>query len=130
MNINGVNYDPYLASIAQAQTINTQQTETQTDNKESDKDSYIPSLASADMVIPSGTYNAQGLEVGNGSNATAEETSASGAGGGDSSNSEEDTETEVVIINGVAYLQTTTTDENGNTTVTRTQIGSAPVDND
>jgi hypothetical protein len=106
----------------------------QSGKTESDKDSYIPSMASADMVIPSGTYNANGLETGTGSNATSGETSASqgGAGGvgGDSSESEEDTETEVVTINGITYLQTTTTDENGNTTVTRTQIGSSPVDND
>lgn len=136
MNINSIQYNSYLASIAQSQTINTQQTETQTDNKETDKDSYIPSMASADMVIPSGTYNAQGLEVGTGSNTktSTEEASTSqgGAGavggGGSSEEDEEDTETEVVTINGVTYLQTTTTDADGNTTVTRTQIGSAPVD--
>jgi hypothetical protein len=135
MNINGVQYDTYLASIAQSQAINTQQSQTQTQTGESDKDSYIPSVASADMVIPSGTYNAQGLEVGVGGSATSQETSTSqggagGVGGGsDSSDSDEDTQTEIVTINGVTYLQTTTTDENGNTTVTRKQISTTPVDN-
>jgi hypothetical protein len=136
MNINGVQYDTYLASIAQSQTINTQQSQIQTQKKESDMDSYIPSVASADMVIPSGTYNAKGLEVGAGGSTTAQETSTSqggagGVGGGsDSSDSDEDTKTEVVVINGVTYLQTTTTDENGNTTVTRTPISTTPVNND
>jgi hypothetical protein len=53
--------------------------------------------------------------------------SAGGAGGG-GSDSDSDTETEVVTINGVTYLQTTTTDESGNTTVTRTPIGSTSAD--
>ena len=51
-----------------------------------------------------------------------------GSGGAGSSDSDEDTETEVVTIDGQTYLQTTTTDSNGNTTVTRTPIGAAPVD--
>jgi hypothetical protein len=136
MNINGVNYDSYLASVAQLQAVNTQQTDAQISKTESsDRDSYISSIASAEMAIPSGTYGADGLEVGN-TETDSSETSAGatsgGAGGvgGGSSDSDEDTETEVVTINGVTYLQTTTTDENGNTTVTRTQIGIAHVDND
>jgi hypothetical protein len=126
MNINGVNYDSYLASIAQTQTMSNQQTNVQTGKTESDKDSYIPSIASADTAIPSGTYGANGLEVGTDNSATTQDAGASGGAGGaggGSSDSEEETTTEVVTINGVTYLQTTTTDENGSTTVTRTQIG-------
>jgi hypothetical protein len=124
MNINSVNYDSYLASIAQTQMINNQQTDVQTSRTESDRDSYIPSIASVDTAIPSSTYGASGLEVGTENSVTTQDTGASGgAGGGASSDSEEETTTEVVTINGVTYLQTTTTDENGSTTVTRTQIG-------
>jgi hypothetical protein len=72
-----------------------------------------------------------------GTQSTADETEeteaaggAGGAGGGGSSDSDEDTETELVTINGVTYLQTTTTDENGNTTVTRTQVGVSSIDDD
>ena len=49
----------------------------------------------------------------------------SGGSGGGSESSESETETEIVTINGVTYLQTTTTDSEGNETVTRRQIGAA-----
>jgi hypothetical protein len=135
MNISSIQLNSYLASIAQSQTINTstQESEVQSDKKNSDKDSYISTISSIDEAIPCGTYNAQGLEVGTGSNTTTTSQSqgggAVGAGGsgGESSDSEEDTETEVVTINGVTYLQTTTTDANGNTTITRTPIGSTTI---
>jgi hypothetical protein len=135
MNISSIQLNSYLASIAQSQTINTstQESEVQSDKKNSDKDSYISTISSIDEAIPCGTYNAQGLEVGTGSNTTTTSQSqgggAVGAGGsgGESSDSEEDTETEVVTINGVTYLQTTTTDANGNTTITRTPIGGATI---
>jgi hypothetical protein len=126
MNINGVNLESYLASIAQTQALNNQQTSVQTGSTESDKDSYIPSVASTDAAIPCGTYGADGLEVGTDNNASSQGAGASGGAGGaggGSSDSEEETTTEVVTINGVTYLQTTTTDQSGNTTVTRTQIG-------
>jgi hypothetical protein len=160
MNINGVNYDSYLAELAQVQTISTQQNNVQSGGTESEKDSYISSAASADIAIPSGIYGADGVErtvdsvygaitgtvgtqagetiigstgaeasgaaVGTQASGSATETAESGGvGGGVSSDSEEMTETEVVTINGVTYLQTTTTDESGNMTVTRTQIGAA-----
>jgi hypothetical protein len=159
MNINGVNYDSYLAELAQVQTIGTQQTNVQSGGTESEKDSYIASAASADIAIPSGIYGADGVErtvnsaygaitgtvgtqagetiigstgeevsgaaAGTQASGSATETEESGGAGGGSSDSEETTETEVVTINGVTYLQTTTTDESGNTTVTRTQIGAA-----
>jgi hypothetical protein len=149
MDISGVNYDSYLAAIAQAQMLSTQQSNTQTTKTEGDKDSYIPSVAStisADMAIPSGTYSANGTELEtflpvtgvntDSETAATQETAVSGStgaaggaggAGGGSSDSDEDTETEVVTIDGVTYLQTTTTDENGNTTVTRTRIGAEPV---
>jgi hypothetical protein len=135
MNISSIQLNSYLASIAQSQTINTstQESEVQSDKKNSDKDSYISTISSIDEAIPCGTYNAQGLEVGTGSNTTTTSQSqgggAVGAGGsgGESSDSEEDTETEVVTINGVTYLQTTTTDASGNTTITRTPIGSTTI---
>jgi hypothetical protein len=136
MNINGVNYDSYLAELAQVQTISTQQTNVQSGGTESEKDSYISSVASADIAIPSGIYGADGVErtddsaygaaAGTQASGSATETAESGGvGGGGSSDSEETTETEVVTINGVTYLQTTTTDESGNMTVTRTQIGAS-----
>jgi hypothetical protein len=133
MNISSIQLNSYLTSIAQSQTINTntQESEIQTEEKNNDKDSYISTISTIDEAIPCGTYNSQGLEVGVGSNATttqSQSTEAVGGGsGGGSSDSEEDTETEVVTINGVTYLQTTTTDANGNTTVTRIPIGSAVI---
>jgi hypothetical protein len=135
MNISSVQLNSYLASIAQSQTINTstQESQIQSDKKNNDKDSYISTISSIDEAIPCGIYNAQGLEVGAGSDTTTTQSQGGGAvggGGGDSSDSDEDTETEVVIINGVTYLQTTTTDENGNTTVTRIPIGSSAIAND
>jgi hypothetical protein len=143
MKIGGVDLVSYLTQLEQTQTVGTQQTKVATNNGSSDTDSYIPSVASADMVIPSGTYNSKGLEVGTdyyGSNSESGSTSTQtqegssavgGAGGsGGSSDSDEDTQTQIVTIDGVTYLQTTTTDENGNTTVTRTQIGTASVTNE
>ncbi len=138
MGITNVNDETYLAAISQIQATSTQQANAQTsaDKTENDFDSYISAILSADTVIPSSTYNANGLETETFSPVTSadtdskvsteqEETAVSGAagGGGGSSDSEEETETEVVTINGVTYLQTTTTDADGNTTVTRTQIG-------
>jgi hypothetical protein len=141
MNINSVNYDSYLAAIAQAQTINTQQTYVQTSKTE--KDSYIPSMTSTDTAIPSGIYGANGIgletfspvtNVNTDSEMSADQgtnvSAGSGGVGGGSSDSEEATETEVVTIDGITYLQTTTTDENGNITVTRTLLGASPVNNE
>jgi hypothetical protein len=145
MKIGGVDLVSYLTQLEQTQTVGTQQTKVATDNGNSDTDSYIPSVASADMVIPSGTYNSKGLEVGtdyygsnneSGSTSTQTQESSSavggagGGGGSSDSDSDEDTQTQIVTIDGVTYLQTTTTDENGNTTVTRTQIGTASVTNE
>jgi hypothetical protein len=149
MNINSVNYDEsYLEAIAQVQAITSQQTaqtNAQTDKTtESARDSYISSITNTDTAIPSGTYGADGMEVvdtfspvttvNTDSDTSANQNAAvsggsGGAGGGDSSDSDEDTETELVTINGVTYLQTTTTDESGNTTVTRTRIGTASENN-
>jgi hypothetical protein len=143
MIINGINYDSYLAAIEQAQAINTQQNNGQTTKTGSDRDSYISSTAvNDDTAIPSGIYGANGMELETFSSVTAantdsdtsasqESSSTGGAGGaGGSSDSEEDTETEIVTIDGVTYLQTTTTDENGITTVTKTVISNAAKDDE
>jgi hypothetical protein len=117
------------------------------EKKATDGDSYISTIAGMDAnaAIPSDNYNDLARMIKSASSAggstssteyasvkdstaDSEETQAAGgaggAGGGGSDSSSE-TETEVVTINGVTYLQTTTTDESGNTTVTRTPIGSA-----
>jgi hypothetical protein len=124
------------------------------EKKATDGDSYISTIAGidADAAIPSDNYNDLARMIKSSSSAggstssteyasvkestaqteDSEETQAAGGAGGaggGSSDSDSDTETEVVTINGVTYLQTTTTDENGNTTVTRTPIGSAGEDN-
>ena len=122
---------------------------TETEKKATDGDSYISTIAGLDpnAAIPSENYNdlAKMIKSASGSaensnateyasvtSSTENETGAvggaGGSGGGDSSDSDEETETEIVTINGQTYLQTTTTDANGNTTVTRTPIGNAPVD--
>ena len=138
------------------------------EEKATDGDSYISTIAGLDpnAAIPSENYNdlakmiksaAGSTETSNsteyasvsGTTGTASSTTgvtsttseastetagavggAGGSGGGSSSDSDddEDSETEVVTINGQTYLQVTTTDSNGNTTVTRTPIGGTPVD--
>lgn len=151
MTINGVNYDSYLAAIAQTQAINTKQEDTQTTTQE-DRDSYTSSIANIADAIPSGTYGANGMELetflpvtatgtdsdvstvettgtaASGTSASGAADGVSGGGAGGSSDSDDDTETEIVTIDGITYLQTTKTDENGNTTVTRTPIGTAATD--
>jgi hypothetical protein len=126
-----------------------------TEQKEEDGDSYISTIANidSDAPIPSENYNDFARKIklsaaagqaqdsteyasvagGTSQAAGTEGTQAAGGGGavgGGSSDSEEDTETEVVFINGEAYLQTTTTDEDGNTTVTRTKLSAPPADRD
>jgi hypothetical protein len=48
---------------------------------------------------------------------------AGGSGGGSSSDDDEEETTTIVVINGQRYLETTTTNADGSTTVTRTPIG-------
>jgi hypothetical protein len=134
----------------------TQNTKTSgTEQQATDGDSYISTIAGMDLdaAIPSENYNdlarkilstsaedktqdsTEYASVTDSASQTAEtggtQAAGGGSGGGDSSDSDDDdTVTEVVTINGVTYLQITTTDEDGNTTVTRTQIGAAPSDND
>jgi hypothetical protein len=125
-SIGNITDESYLAALNQLQTIRNQQTAVSaTVGTKADTDSYISTISSADEAIPSGTYNASGLEVGAGGDASSEASGALGSGGagGGSSDSEEETTTEIVTINGVTYLQTTTTDADGNTTVTKTEIG-------
>jgi hypothetical protein len=122
-SIGSITDESYLAALNQLQTIRNQQVNVSTSvGTKEEADSYISTISSADEVIPSGIYNSSGLEVGAGDDASSE-ASGSGGAGGDASDSEEETTTEIVTINGITYLQTTTTDENGNTTVTKTEIG-------
>jgi hypothetical protein len=138
MNITNVNDETYLAAISQLQAATAQQSSTQTSKTStgSDFDSYISAITDSDAAIPSSTYGANGLETESfspvtdtdtDSDVSSEEDSAvsgaAGGGGGGSSDSGDETTTEIVTINGVTYLVTTTTDENGNETVTRTKIG-------
>jgi hypothetical protein len=140
MNITNVNDETYLAAISQLQAANAQQNGTQTSKTStgSDFDSYISAITDSGAAIPSSTYGANGLETESFSPvtdtntdsdvSTEEDSAVSGAvggGGGGSSDSEDETTTEIVTINGVTYLVTTTTDENGNETVTRTKISDA-----
>jgi hypothetical protein len=137
MDINSVNLESYLTAIAQTKINRAEQSNEQTETSENNSDSYISGISSAATAIPTGTYSASGTEVNTflpvtatntdsdvsaSQNATSAEGSG-GAGGSSSSDSEDETETEIITINGVTYLQTTTTDANGITTVTKTQIG-------
>jgi hypothetical protein len=125
-SIGSITDESYLAALNQLQTIRNQQVNVSTSvGAKGEADSYISTISSADKAIPSGIYNSSGLEVGAGAGASSEASEASGSGGagGGASDSEEETTTEIVTINGITYLQTTTTDENGNTTVTKTEIG-------
>jgi hypothetical protein len=140
MDINSVNLESYLTAIAQTKINRAEQSYEQTETSENNSDSYISGISSAATAIPTGTYSASGTEVNTflpvtatntdsdvsaSQSATSAEGSggAGGAGGSSSSDSEDETETEIITINGVTYLQTTTTDANGITTVTKTQIG-------
>jgi hypothetical protein len=129
--------------VTQTNSQSTAASETET--KATEGDSYISTIAGLDpnAAIPSENYNDLALKIKSASQAAKEanstdyasvagtvsetdETQAvggAGGGGGSSDSDEDDTETEVVTINGVTYLQTTTTDEDGNTTVTRVRIG-------
>ena len=121
----------------------------ETEKKATDGDSYISTIAGMDLnaAIPSENYNdlARMVKSASASSANSNATEyesvenstdadtesvggAGGSGGGSSSDSDEETETEIVTINGRMYLQTTTTDSEGNKTVTRTSVGSAPAD--
>jgi hypothetical protein len=122
-SIGSITDESYLVALNQLQTIRNQQVNVSISvGTKGEADSYISTISSADEAIPSGIYNSSGLEVGAGDGASSEASGSGGAGGG-ASDSEEETTTEIVTINGITYLQTTTTDENGNTTVTKTEIG-------
>ncbi len=204
MKIDASNYDLYLASINQSQMQVSQQNNIIGKDKES-KDSFVSSMSLSGEAIPSGTYDASGMMVGelppvpgvntnNDTNMdssflsqlsetfranedsilsameslglalddlsdkdnltalanamnegaanlglptiddldstvdslynsvpTADSASNEAAGGGSGSD-EESTTTQIVTINGMTYLETTTT-ENGISTTTRTKIG-------
>lgn len=131
-----------------AQTATQTVTETEADKKAMDGDSYISTIAGYDpnAAIPSENYNdlakqimaaARSEKTNTAETAKTEDTQSSGqaaestqaagggsgSGGGSSDEDEDETTTEIVTINGQTYLQTTTTDSSGNTTVTRVPIG-------
>ena len=136
----------YLSSIEAISSVtghaSTQTTTAQADATGStDKDSYVSTLGDSSAVLLSDTYNdildvmktyqsssnsSESDSESSSSEAaetTTETTAAAGSASGSSgsSDSEETTETEIVNINGVTYLQTTTT-SNGVETITRVPI--------
>ena len=76
----------------------------------------VPTVDNLDEAVDNLYAKISGTEESEGEGA-----SAAGGGGGSSEDSD-DTSTEVVIINGVPFLETTTT-ENGITTTTRVPLG-------
>ena len=148
MSITSIN--DYLNSISALSTSMVQSSVQRTatsSSSDSDQDSYISSITDSSDPLVSDNYNdilqklasalttsstSENSSDSTGSNATstsadsstsASASSASATAGtsGSSSDDSSSSETEVVTINGVTYLQTTTT-ENGVETVTRTVI--------
>ncbi|MCD7825700.1 MAG: hypothetical protein LUH14_07065 [Clostridiaceae bacterium] len=98
-----------------------------------DGDSYVSTITDSSEAIPCENYNdiltviaknsaaevsSEGTESDTGSGSVA---AAGGGGSGSSDSDEEETTTEIVTINGVTYLETTTTVD-GVTTTTRTVL--------
>lgn len=131
--------DEYLSSINALQTVMQDRQSVSSGSvlaEESDTDSYIASGVDSSAALPSENYNdilkvmqsakaeSSGTSTSSKSSGeTGEAVSSAGASGGDGgdSDSEEETGTKVVTINGVTYLETTTT-SGGVETVTRTVI--------
>lgn len=119
-----------VLTTSAVQSTTASQTASRTDSR--DFDSYIASAVDENAAIPSENYN-DILKVRQSAKAESSGTSASSAssegavggaasgGSGGGSDSEDETTTEIVRINGVTYLETTTTTD-GVTTVTRTVI--------
>jgi hypothetical protein len=140
--IMSIKIDEYLNSISALAAASVQSTtaaQESTQTQKEDCDSYIPSGADANAVLPSDNYNdilkimqsAGTEETGTGTSSGAQTSagesgsvsgSAAAGGGAGGSEEEDETTTEVVTVNGVTYLETTTTTD-GVTTVTRTVIG-------
>lgn len=137
MNIDESIYGMYLAGITQTQIQPSNQQgrkAAETEDADTARDSYISSVLDTDTPIPTGTYNANGMMVDDfqpvtgvnteqkaGDTTASEESTGAAGGGSGSEEDEEETTTKVVSVNGVTYLETTTT-ENGITTTTRTRI--------
>ena len=145
MSVNSID-DTYLSATAQTQLLQQAaatssvtavsedvSSQTGTATAVSKTDSYFSGISSSEDAIPTGTYNSSGTfndesSVSSSTSGTSESTdseesqavSSSGSGSG-SGSGESETSTEVISINGVSFLQTTTT-ENGVTTVTREQL--------
>lgn len=111
--------DAWASAAVKNVTASSETAETQ-DRK---GDSYIPSGVDSSAAIPNDQYN-DILKVMSQVQTGSSEDNAGGAasGGGEgSSGSEEETTTKTVTINGVTYLETTTT-KDGTTTVTKSVI--------
>lgn len=133
------NINDYLNSIGVLSTSMTQPSvpkAAENTSTSSNQDSYISSISDSDEALSCDTYNdilqklASALSTSStsesSSNSTDAKTSSNTATDGTFGNSSDKSsnstsETEVVTLNGVTYLQTTTT-ENGVETVTRTVI--------
>lgn len=125
----------------------TQQTNTSQSKQSSDGDSYVSSISDGSTPLFSDTYNNLVSQIQNASSsstdtnadtsgnssdssssssaaASGSSDSVSGSGSSGSSDSDSDQTTQIVTINGVTYLEITTT-ENGEETVTRIPIGDA-----
>lgn len=110
-------------------------------NADTDKDSYISTIKDSSAVVPSETYGnimelikATKQENSEDPNAPTEEDIASTNGTSDSSGSGEKIESDsvreyVVGPDGSIYLKITTTDSEGNETITMTKIADKPKHN-
>lgn len=127
--------DEYLSNCGALSSL-VQQNENTTvqaaESSEKERDSYISSVSNSEEAIPCENYNdilqvIKSAKAEAGGTATSSEASegtesvGSSGGSGGSSESEEETTTEIVTINGVTYLEITTT-SNGVTSVTRTVL--------
>lgn len=122
-------------------TYNENSNQTTNANADSDRDSYISTIEDSSAIIPSETYGnimeqtkATKQENGEDPNAPTEEDIASTSRSSNSSGSGEKIEGDsvreyVVGPDGSIYLKITTTDSEGNETVTMTKIADKPKHN-
>jgi ribosomal protein L12E/L44/L45/RPP1/RPP2 len=139
----GVSSVNNVASVQQATSDDEQSSDTAGVVSGSGADAYISTITSQTAELRSENYNdileqmRQAKETIANGGASEESASASqgassgdavsgaGGSGGGSSDDEEEETTTVVMINGQAYLETTTVNADGTTTVTRTPIGTS-----
>jgi hypothetical protein len=138
-----------ISSVQSAQTDDESSSETVGSVSASKMDTYVSTITSQDTELRSENYNyiinqvrqAKAAMASSETSDDAEEVFSSLIGGtdnstsgssategsasasGSSSDDEEEETTTIVVINGQRYLETTTTNADGSTTVTRTPIG-------